>query len=870
MRFKTIIKKILVLIFICSSHYAKAQCGTFISTFPYTEGFESAPAWTSGGTNSDWAWGTPAHPTISSAGSGSKCWTVGGLSGSFYNYSELSWIMSPCFDFTTLNYPWISFKIFWEDEYKYDGMVLQYSLNSGTTWANVGAFGDPVNCLNDNWYNYSNVTWLTSASPKHGWTGRSGATSGSCQGGNGSLGWVTAKHCMSALAGQPNVRFRFLFGSGTTCNSYDGISIDDIFIDNAPSTTANFNHSCVTFNTLAFTSVVGGSCASSYSWNFNDPVSGSSNTSALANPTHVFSNPGTYNVNLTVNSPCGAPSTITMPVYILGGGAILNSPTCFGINNGTLTCTIFGGAVPNSYIWSTGDTIQTLTGLAPGAYSVTVSSGSSCPLTTTFSLPSPTQLLATTLATSVSCFGGSNGNASVTATGGTAGYTYSWAPSGGSSATAAGLAAGTYTVTVVDGNGCTTNTTAVINSPASAVAISINATPVSCFGGSNGVLNAIATGGTAGYLYNWTPSGSTSSSSLGLTAGSYTVVVTDALGCSNSASALVTQPSTALTATLNSTPSLCATNNGTATALASGGTLPYLYSWSPSGGTASSAIGLATGTYTLTVVDANGCTITPNTMIANSGSVTANLSSTSILCYGGTEGTATVSATGGTGPFSYLWNNGQTGATLSSLGAGNYCVSVTDSNGCQDNTCIDIFNPPQMNVDFSSDPSITDMSNPEIHFTDLSTGGMVWQWNFGDLNTSTIENPIHVYSQEGTYPVTLIVTNSLGCIDSVSHDIIINNGYAFFAPNAFTPGTNDLNDTFLPKGTNWDTSSFHLSIFDRWGNLIFQTSDANQGWNGRLKNSSKIAEMDVYVWKVQVSDTIGNPHYYIGSVSIIR
>ncbi|HXC03658.1 MAG TPA: hypothetical protein VNZ86_02850, partial [Bacteroidia bacterium] len=213
---------------------AGAQCvGPVINTFPYSEGFESSAAWTTGGTNNDWAWGSPTHPTISSAGGGSKCWCAGGLTGSFYNYSELSWIQSPCFDFTNLTYPWISLKIFWEDEYKYDGLVLQSSTDGGTTWVNVGAFGDPVDCLNANWYNYGNITWITSATPKNGWCGRIGPTVGSCQGTNGSGGWVTAKHCLTGLANKPNVMFRFLFGAGTTCNSYDGIAVDDILIENA-------------------------------------------------------------------------------------------------------------------------------------------------------------------------------------------------------------------------------------------------------------------------------------------------------------------------------------------------------------------------------------------------------------------------------------------------------------------------------------------------------------------------------------------------------------------------------------------------------------------------------------------------------------
>ncbi|MCC6401838.1 MAG: hypothetical protein IT227_13820 [Flavobacteriales bacterium] len=253
-----------------------AQCVNPIGTFPYSEGFENGPQWTAGGISSDWAWGTPAHPSINSAGGGVRSWCVGDLTGTFYNYGQLSWLESPCFDMSGLDHPWISFKIFWECERQYDGMTFQLSLNGGQTWSNVGAWGDPVDCLNDNWFNAGNITNLTSASPKHGWSGRSGATSGSCQGGFGSGGWVTAKHCIPAASNQPQVIFRFLFGAGTQCNGYDGIAIDDILIQEAEGAIADFTWTCAGA-TASFAPVAGG-CPSSWAWDFGDPASGAQNS----------------------------------------------------------------------------------------------------------------------------------------------------------------------------------------------------------------------------------------------------------------------------------------------------------------------------------------------------------------------------------------------------------------------------------------------------------------------------------------------------------------------------------------------------------------------------------------------------------------
>ena len=286
-----------------------------INSFPYAEDFEAGAAWTSGGTSSDWAWGTPAHPAINSAGGGVKSWCVGGLTGTFYNLGELAYLESPCFDFTTLDHPWISFKIFWECEKQYDGMTIQYSLDGGATYSNVGAYGDPLDCMNANWFNSANITNLVGVSPKHGWSGRIGPTVGSCQGGSGSGGWVTASHCMTNLANVPSVRFRFLFGAGTACNSYDGIAVDDILIQEATPDVAAFTFGCAG-NTIHFTDSSTG-CPSVYAWDFGDPGSGALNFSNVHNPAHDYASPGTYDVTLTVSGPCNASSTIVHQVTLL-------------------------------------------------------------------------------------------------------------------------------------------------------------------------------------------------------------------------------------------------------------------------------------------------------------------------------------------------------------------------------------------------------------------------------------------------------------------------------------------------------------------------------------------------------------------------
>ncbi|MFC5271461.1 T9SS type A sorting domain-containing protein [Adhaeribacter terreus] len=194
-------------------------CTTPITTFPYFENFEANNGnWTAGGSFSTWAWGTPAKPVITGAASGTKAW-VTSLTGT-YNGDEVSQVTSPCFNFSTLVQPIFQAKIWWNSETGWDGAVLQSSINNGTSWQTVGAFGDP-----NNWYNTS--SFFNSPGPggqQQGWAGTSTSSSG---------GYVLAKHVLTGLGGQPNVRLRIAFAADGIIN-YDGFAFDDVSIIETP------------------------------------------------------------------------------------------------------------------------------------------------------------------------------------------------------------------------------------------------------------------------------------------------------------------------------------------------------------------------------------------------------------------------------------------------------------------------------------------------------------------------------------------------------------------------------------------------------------------------------------------------------------
>ena len=359
------------------------QCSAVISTFPYRESFETSTAnWATIGTNNDWVWGTPSKPVINSAGDGTKCWITGGTTASFYNYGEKSWVQSPCFDFTTLDKPYLSFLVFWDTELTYDGANLQYSLNGGTNWITVGAAGDSVNCNVSNWYNNSGITNLSGlGGSTAGWSGNTQPTSGSCRGGRGSATWLRATHCVPQVANQSQVIFRFTFGSGTTCNDYDGFAFDDFYVGTPPSTApVDFTFNCIGNSTFTF-NALSSNCLETYTWDFGDPGS-SDNSSASQSDDHLFSTFGTFNVTLTGGGDCANDTFITKQVRIIDATISSTDVTCQGDSDGSALVILQGHGPATIVEWNT-TPVQASNGirnLPVGDYTALISDTTACGL----------------------------------------------------------------------------------------------------------------------------------------------------------------------------------------------------------------------------------------------------------------------------------------------------------------------------------------------------------------------------------------------------------------------------------------------------------------------------------------------------------
>ncbi|WP_337045176.1 Ig-like domain-containing protein, partial [Emticicia sp. 17c] len=438
---------------------------------------------------------------------------------------------------------------------------------------------------------------------------------------------------VNTISNETTLNFaEWIIGGAKVCSASKQVTVT---VNQLPTPTATSNSPVCSGKTLTLTASGG----TSYSWAGPNGFASTGQSASISNVTNAAQ--GTYTLTVTNANGCTATATTSVIINDIPNISIgSNSPVCSGQ---TLTFTASGGA---SYSWagpngfastSQNPNIPNVSSQNSGTYTVTVTNAAGCTATATIAINQPANLTANVVGVNVKCNAGNDGSATVTASGGTGPYTYQWSPSGGTSATASSLTAGTYTVTVKDANNCSVTATVTITQPAVLTA-SVTGVNVKCNVGNDGSATVTASGGTGPYTYQWSPSGGTSATASSLTAGTYTVTVKDANNCSVTATVTITQP-TALTRTITGINVKCnGGNDGSATVTASGGTGPYTYQWSPSGGTSATASSLTAGTYTVTVKDANNCSVTATVTITQPTVLTASVTGVNVKCNSGNDG----------------------------------------------------------------------------------------------------------------------------------------------------------------------------------------------------------------------------------------
>lgn len=615
---------------------------------------------------------------------------------------------------------------------------------------------------------------------------------------------------VSATPGGGTAPYTYTWSNGPTTQNQSNLAAGNytVTITDSRGCTATATTTITTPSsfTLNLTSIAG-NCSQPNSGSINLTVNG-----ATPPVTYAWSNgaisedvinltAGNYTVTVTDGNGCVQIASASVTVPTPTTATIANTAVgCFGGNNGTATVSPTGGVAPYTYLWSNGANTATITNLVTGTYTVTVTSSQGCTLSATTTVNEPTTFAVTVAATNPTCPSLNNGSATATATGGTTAYTYLWS-NAATTATASGLVASTvYTVTATDANGCTATASTTLVSPV-AVNVAVTVTDEQCNNANSGTATALITNGTAPYTPTWS-NGFVGTNPTNLPPGSYMVTVSDANGCTATASGTV-NPSTLPTVNITaSNPTCNAANNGTIQAVGSFAS----FTWSH-GALTNPATGVGPGTYTVTVADANGCTASASTVITEPAALSLNLAATQLNCNVPNSGAVAATAGGGTAPLTYLWSNATSTPSINNLAPGTYSVTVTDANGCTITATETLAtpNPPSLSLNVTP-VNCTAPNTAAIDAIVLGgTAPIVYAWS-NSANTPSIIN-----ISAGNYSVT--ITDGTGCTATQSTTI------------SAIPVLTITVDTLNPTCFGFNNGS--IDVFGLYTNFAWSHGDVN-------------------------------------------
>ena len=734
---------------------------------------------------------------------------------------------------------------------------------------------------------------------------------------------------VSASGGDGNYTYLWNVGSASTVANNSGLCAGPVSVTVSDGNGCSFTTSAtinqptlITANTTSATNVTCfGFCNGSVIVSANGatpPYTYNWTLGASTGPTATNLCPNTYTTVITDANGCFTAliNNISEPGQLVIATSTVNS-TCSQCN-GEATAIVSGGTTPFNYQWSSGASLTTAanSGLCPGAHTINITDGNGCTVSgsaTVIDEAGPT--ITGMTFTQPLCSGLSNGTATVNTNGGIGQIIYDWNdPASQNTQTAFGLISGNYCVSIQDQNGCPASQCINVTQPNPLNAIGdLDATI--CFGDSTQVW-ASGQGGTAPYTINWSTvgmSGTGPTMVYPALSTNYCFNVTDVNGCASPNECVVITVTPPLTMTLTPPSEICDQGSISVVANASGGNSgPYTFTWTDDNGNpiTSTQTGnsstivvsptVATWYYvTLTdgcttpitdstlisvnalpvlfvnVVDANGCEPFTAQFIVNSNiGVTYDYD---FQC----DGTIDLANTANTNPTS----------TYPLAGFYDVCVTVTSADGCvtvaTNLDMVEVYPLPTANFSFT--PEQTTILNPEITFTNMSSGGDSIIWNFGDgyilngttsmgnvpngthdgLTSGTFINPIHTYADSGLYSITqTIINTTTGCSDVITYILRVEGDYILFIPNSFTPDGDGNNDFFLPVGIGINRDNYKMMIFNRWGELIFETENPDLGWDGMYRGV--MSQTDVYVWKIRTLDHKKLPHEYIGNVTLLK
>lgn len=641
--------------------------------------------------------------------------------------------------------------------------------------------------------------------------------------------------------------------TGTSSAGCTGSATVTLTVNPLPTVTATATPAAIC---AGQSSTISASGANSYVWN-----TGASSASISVSPVSTTN----YTVTGTSVAGCTGSATVSLTINPLPVVSATASPSmiCAG-QSSTISAS---GA--NSYVWSPGGSGASFSA-TPGStttYSVTGTSTAGCTGTAVVTLTvNPLPTVSASASPSAICVGQSS---TISASGANS---YVWSPGGsGTSFTANPITTTIYSVTGTTTAGCTgsSSVSLTVNPLPNIVA---TASPMAVCAGFSTTVSA-----SGGSSYVWS-SGQTVASFNEMPAATttYNVTGTDAHNCSNTASVTVTlMPGL----TVNVTPEvddICEGSSTTLTASSPGSGVGYI--WDTGAGSASITVSpLTTTTYSVTGTDAQGCSGTTTATVSVDPLPVANFSADPLIGCDPTTVHFTDLSTGNISIWDWEFGDGdisglQHPSHTYTSGIYNVTLTVTTVAGCQSSLTMSnyVTISPNPVAAFTANPAVVSQDEPTISFINQSTQATLYNWSFGDnAGNDYAENPIYTYSGSGSYVVTLWAENDAGCTDSASMTVNVKPTYTFYLANAFSPNGDGRNDVLRPFGTGWDTDSYSMRIYSRWGDLVFSTTDINHGWDGFMPNGAE-AIQDVYSVIISIRGMDGKENHYYKGVGLIR
>jgi gliding motility-associated-like protein len=606
---------------------------------------------------------------------------------------------------------------------------------------------------------------------------------------------------------------------------------------------------------------------------------------------------GSYTANVTDSLGCAASATVSIsePQPLNLSVDSLKNVSCSGKNDGYLSVVAYGGTPAYSYSWSVAQTGTFITQLQAGAYTVTVKDTNNCAASLVASVTQPPVLSVSVAAIQNALCFSALGGASLTTSGGTAPYSYTWSttpPQNGSNLQNA--PAGNYSVSIADMNGCPQTLSLNISQP-SQVITSVTQPDTLCADNPYNLV-ATATGGAGDYYFSWEPAGAVNAGTLAITPATpvvYTVVAFDKNGCAGTDGISVIRLFDLKKSDLKLlgyTP-ICPGQTSILEVQTSGNTGPLSYSWNnnlPATPGLHVVAPSKTTNYVVTVSNTCGRSIIDTITVAINDPPVVQLEADTLkTCVpGAIRFNETAGAINASDPvISWTWDFGDGNVSAEQdpvhqyLNPGTYTVSVSvvSDRGCQGKSkapvLVQVY--PQPVAAFTLNSTSLDLPYDLLKATNQSSGAVSYFWNFGNEQTSSLTNPEVLLKGVGDTRIQLIAISQFGCSDTT--DIIISTNADVVFPTAFTPSEdgpnggyyqlgNLSNDVFFPYTSG--VVDYHLQIFNRWGELVFESRDVNIGWDGYYRG--KLSQLGVYVWKAEVKLINDRVFKQSGNLTLIR